>query len=202
MSVVTQQNCVAEITFGSTTAYPDPYNEVDLDVLFRGPDGVLRRVPAYWAGGNSWAARFAGEQVGEYSFETVCSNVADKGLQERSGTVTVEPYTGSNRLFRHGRLRVAADKRHFTHADGTPFFWIGDTWWMGLTERIDWPEGFKMLAADRAAKGFNVIQIIAGPLPDMDAWDPRGRNEAGFPFRDGFHAPSAFLSNLSTADES
>ena len=38
------------------------------------------------------------------------------------------------------------------------------------------------------ARGFTTIQIIAGPLPDMTAWDPRGRNEAGFPFTEGFEA--------------
>jgi len=27
------------------------------------------------------------------------------------------------------------------HSDGTPFLWLGDTWWMGLTTRLDWPDG-------------------------------------------------------------
>ena len=82
----------------------------------------------------------------------------------------------------HGPLRVSADHRHFTHQDGTPFFWLGDTWWMGLCERLEWPEDFKTLAADRKQKGFNVIQIVAGLYPDMPAFDDRGRNEAGFPW--------------------
>jgi len=38
------------------------------------------------------------------------------------------------------------------------------------------------LAADRKAKGFSVIQIVAGLYPDMRAFDPRGANEAGFPW--------------------
>ena len=29
----------------------------------------------------------------------------------------------------HGSLEVAADRRHLVHADGTPFFWLGDTAW-------------------------------------------------------------------------
>jgi hypothetical protein len=57
---------------------------------------------------------------------------------------------------------------------------------MGLTTRLDWPRGFKELAEDRVAKGFNLIQINAGPYPDMDGWDPRGRNEAGFPMTENF----------------
>ena len=92
------------------------------------------------------------------------------------------PYTGDNPLFKHGPVRVAADKRHFEYADGTPFFWLGDTWWMGLSHRLHWPEDFKQLAADRKQKGFNVVQIVAGLYPDMPPFDPRGANEAGFPW--------------------
>ena len=54
-----------------------------------------------------------------------------------------------------------------------PFFWLGDTWWMGLTKRLLWPEGFKLLTADRVKKGFTVIQIVAGLYPDMVPFDSR-----------------------------
>ncbi len=94
----------------------------------------------------------------------------------------VVPYQGDNPLYRHGPIRVAADHRHFAHADGTPFFWLGDTWWMGLCRRLHWPQDFQTLAADRKQKGFNVVQIVAGLYPDMPAFDPRGANEAGFPW--------------------
>jgi hypothetical protein len=181
-----QENCVVEMRFRSSEGYTDPYNEVELDVIFEGPDSSRLRVPAFWAGGKEWGVRFAGKRTGEYVYRTDCSNRKDKGLHGLTGTVRVRPYTGANPLFQHGRLRVATEKRHFVQADGTPFFWNGDTWWMGFTERLDWPEGFKMLAADRVKKGFNLIQIVAGPLPDMDAWDPRGKNEGGFPFEKDF----------------
>jgi hypothetical protein len=39
-----------------------------------------------------------------------------------------------------------------------------------------------MLAADRVAKGFTTIQIVAGLYPDMGAYDERGLNEAGLPW--------------------
>ena len=42
--------------------------------------------------------------------------------------------------------------------------------------------GFSALTADRVSKGFTVVQIIAGLYPDMPAFDPRGANEAGFPW--------------------
>ena len=53
---------------------------------------------------------------------------------------------------------------------------------MGLCRRLHWPDDFQRLAADRKQKGFNVVQIVAGLYPDMPAFDPRGANEAGFPW--------------------
>ena len=186
MKLVIFVNGVVEILFRSLTGYQDPYNDVTLDAVFRGPDGYVATIPCFWDGDNLWKVRFSPPAQGEYSFETACSNADDSGLHGIKGTVTAQPYTGTNPLLLHGRLRVAADKRHFVQADGTPFFWVGDTWWMGLCSRLDWPAGFQALTADRVAKGFNVVQIIAGPYPDMDAWDARGRNGAGFPFEPGF----------------
>ena len=75
---------------------------------------------------------------------------------------------------------MAKDLRHFEHTDGTPFFWLGDTWWKNLCKRMTW-EGFQELTTDRKAKGFSVIQIVCGPYPDEGAFDPRWENEGGKP---------------------
>ncbi len=182
MNMNIARNAVVEISFRSSSAYADPYNQVELDVVFHGPDDFLITVPAFWAGGDIWKVRFAADRAGEYRYSSVCSEQGDTGLHGQTGIVTVASDDGAT----HGRLRVAEDRRHFEHVDGTPFFWTGDTWWMGLCSRLDWPQGFKALTEDRVSKGFNVVQIIAGPYPDMDAWDPRGRNDAGFPFAEGF----------------
>jgi hypothetical protein len=180
------QHRVIEITWESTVRYPDGYNDVDVDVTCTRPDGSTFTAPAFWDGGTIWKFRFAGDQPGEYQLENRSKRTDDAGLNAQRAVIRVEPAETSNPLYRHGRLRVAEDKRHFEHVDGTPFLWIGDTWWMGLCTRLDWPDGFQWLATDRVKKGFSVIQIIAGPYPDMDAWDPRGKNEAGFPFTEEF----------------
>ncbi len=181
-----ERNCVIEVPFLSSERYSDAHNDIDLDVTFTTLAGATFTAPAFWAGDNVWKVRFSGPVEGSYRYTTVCSNPQDAGLHGQTGHLEVTPYTGANPLLRHGRIRVAGDRRHFEHVDGTPFFWTGDTWWMGLSTRCEWPHGFKELAADRVAKGFNTIQIIAGPYPDMDAWDERGRNEAGYPFAPDF----------------
>ena len=177
-----EANRVVEVMFTAAKKHDDPFNSVDLDVTFTAPDGKTYIVPAFWAGGDVWRVRYASPQIGSHAYRTHCSDPDDAGLNGREGPFKIRPYEGDNPLYKHGPIRVAADHRHFMHADGTPFFWLGDTWWMGLCERLQWPDEFKTLTADRREKGFNVVQIVAGLYPDMPAFDERGRNEAGFPW--------------------
>ena len=64
------------------------------------------------------------------------------------------------------------NKHYLEHIDDTPFFWLADTWWMGLVKRLGWPEDFQLLTADHISKGFTVIHIVAGLYPDMPSFDP------------------------------
>ncbi len=178
----TPANVMIETEFTSAVDYKDPFNEVELDVAFTTPKGATLRVPAFWDGGKKWRVRYASPEIGVHTWRSECSDPTNAGLHGVSGQIEVTPYRGDNPLYRHGALRVAADRRHFEQADGTPFFWLADTWWMGLCKRLHWPDEFKTLAADRRTKGFNVIQIAAGLYPDQGAFDPRGPNETGFPW--------------------
>ena len=178
--------CPMEWEFASGNSYGNPFSDVDVDVVIRDPDGAESRVPAFWAGSSVWKARFAPRKAGTYKWRTVASDPQNPGLHQRSGTIEAREYEGANPLYRHGPIRVARDRRHFEHADGTPFFWLADTWWMGFVKRLRWPDDFRMLAADRVRKGFTVVQIVAGLYPDMPERDPRGANEAGFPYDEGY----------------
>jgi hypothetical protein len=185
-ALVAEANVMAEITLMSSRAYADPFNEVSLDVLFTEPNGETLRVPAFWAGNNLWKVRYASPVTGVHRSRSTCSEPQDQGLHDVAGTIEIKKYAGSNPLFRHGPLRVADGRRYLEHLDHTPFFWLGDTWWMGLCHRLQWPEEFKTLAADRKEKGFNVVQIVAGLYPDMPPFDPRGANESGFPWETNY----------------
>ena len=65
--IVTQQNCMTEWHFSSGPAYPDPFNDVDLDVVVTDPDGEERRVPAFWSGESTWRVRYASPKLGTHS---------------------------------------------------------------------------------------------------------------------------------------
>jgi hypothetical protein len=181
-----QRNCAVEWSYTSSKSYDDPFNEVRLDVLITGPRGGVQRVPAFWSGGNTWRVRYASDRLGLHRCVTECSDTANANLHDQKGEIEVVPYEGANPLMARGPIQVSEDRRHFEHRDGTPFFWLGDTWWMGLCKRLSWPDGFQELTADRVSKGFSVIQIIAGLYPDMPPFDDRGANEAGFPWEPDF----------------
>lgn len=172
---------VIEIALQAGRRHANPFTDITLDAVFTDPAGVEKTVPGFWAGGDQWKVRYASPVTGTHRYRTICNDEDEKGLHGVTGAVEVKPYTGNNPLYGHGPLRVSEDRRHFEHADGTPFFWLGDTWWKGLSKRLTW-EGFQELAADREAKGFNVVQIVCGPYPDENAFDPGWANEGGMPY--------------------
>ena len=61
-----------------------------------------------------------------------------------------KPWTGGN-------LKVSANQRYLQHADGSPFFWLGDTGWL-LPERLDRAEAQYYLQKCREG-GYNVVQV-------------------------------------------
>ena len=179
--VKVEANRVAEITFEAAREHTEPFVAVNLDVEFTDPAGAKKLVPGFWSGGRKWKARYASPLVGVHRWRSACNVADDAGLHGVAGSAEVTASTSANLLFRHGPLRVAENRRHFTHADGTPFLWLGDTWWKGLCKRMTW-EGFQELTADRKAKGFNAVQMVCGPYPDENMMEARWENEGGKPY--------------------
>ena len=180
------QHQITEWAVGSNRPYEDPFNEVDVEFSIKGPGGQTWRVPAYWSGGQQWRVRFAPLEIGRYQYQSLCTDASNTDLHGVKGTLEVFPTKTPNPLFQRGSLQPASSCRTLEHADGTPFFWLGDTWWMGLCKRFSWPEDFQLLTADRVKKGFTVIQIVAGLYPDMPGLDPRSANEAGFAWEEDY----------------
>ncbi len=180
-----RRNEVITLEFQAHADYVNPTKDVQLGATFTGTQGKSVKVPGYWNGESTWQIRFSSPQDGEFTYRTSCNKVEDSGLHAQSGSVTVEGEDSSNSLAREGPICIAEDSRHFTHASGKPFSWLGDTWWMGLTKRLP-VDGLKDLIADRITKGFTVIQIIAGLYPDMPWHDPRGEGDAGYPWTEDF----------------
>jgi hypothetical protein len=146
-------NQAAEWTYISGIAYSDPFNDVELDVMFEDAFENVWKVPAFWSGDNEWRIRFSPPNPGIYEYLTICSDENNCDLHGRKGILNVLPYEGNNELMKHGSIKVSRNRKYFEHYDGTPFFWLGDTWWMALCSRLQWPDEFQMLTTDRKNKG-------------------------------------------------
>jgi hypothetical protein len=180
------QNCMTEWSFTSSRVYADPFNDITLDVQITDPDGNEHIVPTFWGGDQTWRVRYAPASPGTHTWRSICSDDSNSALHGQEGQLEAVPYQGANPLLQHGPLQVSGNKRFLEHQDGKPFFWLGDTWWMGLCKRLSWPGDFQTLTEDRERKGFSVIQIVAGPYPDMPAFDERAVNEAGHSWEEEF----------------
>jgi len=145
-----------QISFNSEANYADPFNDVILDITFTGPGGAEMVMPAFWDGGGTWRVRFAPVELGEWNYITSCSNTEDAGLHNQSGSFTCVPYTGELEIYRRGFLKTEPGVRYLMYADGTPFFYLGDTHWSMPKEPFD--AMFKTVVDARAAQGFTVYQ--------------------------------------------
>jgi len=169
---------IFERTFESRKHYADPFNDVDVDVIFS-KDGTSWRVPTFWQRDQHWTVRFGPTAPGTYEYRLESTDKSNPDLNDHRGRVTLSGYSGESPLLKHGAPRVSLNRRYFEHADGTPFYWLGDTWWTGLSDRLSW-EGFQRLTVDRQKKGFTVVQIVAGLVPEEQCPDDPGcRNEGG-----------------------
>lgn len=175
-----------EIVFKSEFPYHDPFNETEMDMMVRDEKGTEWKIPCFWAGKDIWKARFSAPHKGEYQYETVCLNEADTGLHGCAGKISVREYDGENPLYIHGPIRIMDDRRHFMYHDGTPFPWLGDTWWPLECSRLSENGEVQRMAQDRLEKGFNLIHVVNGFWCDVAPYDKRLANAAGFAWTENF----------------
>lgn len=154
-----------EIAFESDRDYDNPYLDVDVDVDFTGPNGESIRRPAFWDGGRSWRVRFAPTTPGHWRYAS-----STRGFAGLRGALECRPPATDHAVYLHGFLRSGT--RHLSFADGTPFFWLGDTHWQFARERWDeankpgWSSQFRGTVDRRVEQGFTIYQS------NVMAWEP------------------------------
>lgn len=115
--------------------------------------------------GNHGSVRF--EVLGTRSNQAQVGR-RDPGLHGKRGRLNVRPAAGENPLHRHGGfLRVSPDGHSLTYSDGTPFFWLGDTWWFCPSDLVpidgsthpEIPSAYRHLLDVRKRQGFTAIHM-------------------------------------------
>jgi len=170
---------VHEVTLTAAVAHSRP-EQVTLWATYTGPEGETLRVPGFWDGDDTWRVRFAPTREGRWRWETECSESGDAGLHGVTGEMRVGPARGDNPLYVHGGfLRVSENRRYLTYTDGTPFFWLGDTWWfcpsalvpMEGSSNPAYESMFRTLVDKRSEQGYSVVQwAFQGEPLVPEAW--------------------------------
>lgn len=146
-----------EQTFIATTGRDDPDPDTEFTVELASPSGKRKRISGFWNGGEEWRVRFMPDEEGKWQYHTRTESSLP-GLNDVSGTFICRGMRGKTPFARHGAIRVSADGHYLQHADGTPFFWLGDTVWTGPTlckSLDDW----LFYLAERAGKKYSVTQF-------------------------------------------
>lgn len=135
----------------------DPDPTIGLIVRLTSPRGKIHKVSAFWDGGKVWRVRFMPDEPGKWRYRTI-AYPDYAGLNAQRGTFICRKTKDENRFIQHGSIRVAKDGTHLEHADGTPFFWLGDTVWNGALKATK--EDWATFLTDRVAKKFTAIQFV------------------------------------------
>lgn len=147
-----------EMAWASSTTYENPLQEVALQVELTAPSGAAHTIDAFWDGSTIWRARFMPDEIGEWMFETNCSDTMNAGLHTQHGMFQCTTPRDETRFDRHGSIRVSKNSRYLEHADGTPFFWLSDTVWNGPL--LSTAEEWQMYLAARVAQTFTAAQWV------------------------------------------
>lgn len=148
-----------EASFQSDQVYENPlYDVSEFVVRFTSPSGRAHTVSGFWDGGTSWKVRFAPDEVGAWSYRTQCSDTANTGLHDQSGSLEVVSHDSEHAIYQKGRISRPAGSYYLTYADGTPFFWVADTAWNGALKSTE--AEWRLYLEDRVEKGYNAIQFV------------------------------------------
>ena len=145
----------------------------------------------YWNGDQTWTVRFVPTQPGTWTWKSLSS---DPGMDQQQGDIeciapTAQQVIDNPNL--RGFISVSEGARYFTYADGTPFFWLGDTVWAistkrcGLGDNQDGP--FFQWLRDRIDKGFTAACVQFFRRLSQS-------NEGGYPFPDNTNDNGSFES--------
>lgn len=168
-----------EIELTADRDYENPYNSIGsapgsdlVTAVFKGvsgeAEGASIEITGFWDGDNTWKIRFSPPLPGRWNYVTSSD---DPGLGSREGTLNVDSWNEDEKdenETRRGLITASEDHPgYFQYSDGTPFLWIGDTWW-NWTKRSIHFSSFQELVDDRAEKGFTVGQLFVA----ANGWGP------------------------------
>lgn len=148
-----------EISFTSQLEYANPlYDLKEFYVEFQAPSGRIKRVDGFWDGGKVYKIRFAPDELGVWSYKSICSDKENGGLKGETGSFDCIPNHSHLKIYQKGSLIQPKGTYHIAYHEGTPFFFAGCTAWNGPLKSTDaeWETYLK----HRVDHHYSVIQFV------------------------------------------
>lgn len=142
-----------EFQVHGAAAVENPYRDAVLVGQFTAPSGMQRVVDGFFDGGDTWRLRFAPDEPGDWSYQ-----LRGEGVQilER-GQFRCTAALG------HGPIGIhPANPYAFAHADGSPFFPMGDTCYGLFDDSPITPELRQQYLRARRSQQFNFVRMSVG----------------------------------------
>lgn len=153
---------VYETAFTSSVTYENPlYDVKDFKIEFTSRSGRSKTINGFWDGGDSWKVRFCPDELGPWTFTTVCSDKDNSGLSGVTGSFECRKNANALLIYQHGAITRAKGDYHLMYADGTPFFFVACTAWNGALRSNE--EEWDYYLQHRADHFYNVIQFVTTP---------------------------------------
>jgi len=168
---------IKEVDLSASEKYKNPYTDVECWVQLKGP-GFDKRIYGFWNGGQSYKVRMVTTRPGSWSWESGSNKPYDPRLNGQKGSFTAVEWTKEEidkNPNRRGFIQATPNGHALQYADGTPFFFLGDTWWSATTWRYplrgkspdpDWIPGlwglsFANMFYYLKKQGYNSLAMIA-----------------------------------------
>lgn len=150
---------VIELSLEAPRIFENPLHDAQLVATLTNPSGHSVTWNGFWDGGTDWRLRYSPDEEGVWNYQLELRDADGIVVTSSKGSFTVLPALNETIFDRHGAVRVADDKRNLVHADGTPFFWMGDTAWNGPLRSTD--DEWEVYLSTRVRQGFSAVQWVA-----------------------------------------
>jgi len=144
---------VHEFSVTGRAQVSNPFRDASLVGEFTSPSAKTIVVHGFHDGDAKWRLRFAPSEEGTWSYLLRGENVE---ILERGTLHCTKPLS-------HGSIRTHPDNPYaFAHADGTPFFPMGDTCYGLFDDSPITPALREQYLKTRRAQGFNFVRMTVG----------------------------------------
>jgi hypothetical protein len=154
---------VHEFSLRGSARVANPFRDAALVGEFTSPSGKTTVVDGFFDGGDAWRLRFAPDEEGQWTYQLRGEGVEILGRGRLRCTAARA----------HGPIRIHPQNPYaFAHADGTPFFPMGDTCYGLLDDSPITPELRDRYVKTRREQGFNFVRMTVGHSESRAAADP------------------------------